>query len=216
MPLSLPPEDLPNGSLLAGLGVSDIRKTWGTFFYFATDLTQWDVGNTEFGGVLVRLEAQQFPPGSRPVEGPYDPRYDDYRRISIPMELELTQDGRALKIRFCRDRSRRCPRGTGATGSTSASAPACLSICGASAVSTCWKTYPEIRLYLEPISMDPRNPPTPISSPPEFSGGTGPAHRALQDHGLDPRDLGFERGEDRREGLPGGPVSQHGRARGRD
>ena len=59
MPLSLPPEDLPNGQLLSGLGVSDIRKTWGTFFYFATDLTQWDVGNTEFGGVLVRLERGQ-------------------------------------------------------------------------------------------------------------------------------------------------------------
>ena len=28
----------------------------GNVFYFATDLTQWDIGNTEFGGVLVRLE----------------------------------------------------------------------------------------------------------------------------------------------------------------
>ena len=27
------------------------------------------------------------------------------------------------------------------------------------------ETYPELRLYLEPISLDPRNPPIPISSP---------------------------------------------------
>ena len=32
MPLSLPPEEMPNGGLLCGLGVSDVRKTWGTFF----------------------------------------------------------------------------------------------------------------------------------------------------------------------------------------
>jgi predicted AlkP superfamily phosphohydrolase/phosphomutase len=32
------------------------------------------------------------------------------------------------------------------------------------------ETYPEVRLYLEPISLDPRNPPIPISSPAGFSG----------------------------------------------
>jgi predicted AlkP superfamily phosphohydrolase/phosphomutase len=31
------------------------------------------------------------------------------------------------------------------------------------------ETYPEVRLYLEPISMDPRGPPVPISNPPDFS-----------------------------------------------
>jgi hypothetical protein len=58
MPLEFPPTPLPGGKLWAGLGVPDIRGTWGTFFYFGSELTQWDVGDTEFGGKLVRLELQ--------------------------------------------------------------------------------------------------------------------------------------------------------------
>jgi len=56
MPLEFPPTTLPGGKLWSGLGVPDLRATWGTFFYFSTDLTPWDVGDTEFGGKLVRLE----------------------------------------------------------------------------------------------------------------------------------------------------------------
>jgi hypothetical protein len=50
MPLEFPPTPLPGGKLWAGLGVPDLRGTWGAFFYFGSDLTQWDVGDTEFGG----------------------------------------------------------------------------------------------------------------------------------------------------------------------
>ena len=168
MPLSLPPESLPNGTLLSGLGVADIRKTWGTFFYFATDLTQWDVGNTEFGGVLVRLERGEGRMKTS-VEGPYDPRYDDFRRISIPMELVLTPDDKALKIILAGKEQ------TVAEGNWSDwcefqfKAGLFINIHGISRFYVL-ETYPEVRLYLEPISLDPRQPPTPISSPPEFSG----------------------------------------------
>jgi predicted AlkP superfamily phosphohydrolase/phosphomutase len=167
MPLSLPPETLQHGSLLAGLGVADIRKTWGTFFYFATDLTQWDIGNTEFGGVLVRLARSEGRIRTE-IEGPYDPRYDDYRRISIPMELEPTADGRALKI-LVQGREE-----TVAEGSWSSwydfrfKEGMFVDVRGISRFYVL-ETYPEIRLYLEPISMDPRNPAVPISSPPHFS-----------------------------------------------
>ncbi len=168
MPLSLPPETLPNGNLLAGLGVSDIRKTWGTFFYFATDLTQWDVGNTEFGGVLVRLERGEGRIKTK-VEGPYDPRYDDYRRISIPMDLEVTQDGRALKISLGGQEQTVAEGNWSDWVDFSFRAGMFVNIRGISRFYVL-ETYPEIRLYLEPISLDPRHPPTPISNPPEFSG----------------------------------------------
>src|SRR5579863_7504531 len=54
MPLEFPPTNLPGGKLWAGLGVPDLRGTWGTFFYFGSELTPWDVGDTEFGGELHR------------------------------------------------------------------------------------------------------------------------------------------------------------------
>jgi predicted AlkP superfamily phosphohydrolase/phosphomutase len=167
MPLSLPPETLPNGQLLAGLGVADIRKTWGTFFYFATDLTQWDVGNTEFGGVLVRLERGE-PRIKTRIEGPYDPRYDDYRRISIPMELEVTPDEKALKL-VVQGREQTVPEGTWSDWfDFKFQAGLFVHLRGISRFYVL-ETYPEIRLYLEPISLDPRDPPVPISSPPGFS-----------------------------------------------
>jgi predicted AlkP superfamily phosphohydrolase/phosphomutase len=167
MPLSLPPEVLPNSGMLCGLGVSDIRKTWGSFFYFASDLTQWDVGSTEFGGVLVRLEQSQGRIKTK-VEGPYDPRYDDFRRLAIPLDLEPTQDGRALTIEL------QGKKQIVAEGSWSDwfdfqfRGGMFVNLRGISRFYVI-EASPEVRLYLEPISLDPRNPPIAISSPPDFS-----------------------------------------------
>ncbi len=55
VPVSYPPEDVPNGELLSGLPLPDIRGTMGTFSYFATDLSRYEEGNTEFGGILKRI-----------------------------------------------------------------------------------------------------------------------------------------------------------------
>jgi hypothetical protein len=55
LPVTFPPEDVPNGELLSGLPLPDIRRTMGTFYYFGTDLSRYEEGNTEFGGILKRL-----------------------------------------------------------------------------------------------------------------------------------------------------------------
>src|SRR5687768_13168449 len=55
VPVTFPPEEVPNGELLAGLPLPDIRGTMGTFYYYATDLSRYEEGNTEFGGILRRL-----------------------------------------------------------------------------------------------------------------------------------------------------------------
>jgi predicted AlkP superfamily phosphohydrolase/phosphomutase len=55
VPVTYPPEEVPNGEMLAGLPLPDIRGTMGTFYYFATDLSRFEEGNTEFGGILKRL-----------------------------------------------------------------------------------------------------------------------------------------------------------------
>jgi predicted AlkP superfamily phosphohydrolase/phosphomutase len=55
VPVTFPPEDVPNGELLSGLPLPDIRGTMGTFYYFATDLSRYEEGNTEMGGILRRL-----------------------------------------------------------------------------------------------------------------------------------------------------------------
>jgi predicted AlkP superfamily phosphohydrolase/phosphomutase len=55
VPVTFPPEPIANGELLSGLPLPDIRGTMGTFYYFATDLSRYEEGNTEFGGILRRL-----------------------------------------------------------------------------------------------------------------------------------------------------------------
>ncbi len=55
VPVTYPPEEVPNGEMLAGLPLPDIRGTMGTFYYFGTDLSRYEEGNTEFGGILKRL-----------------------------------------------------------------------------------------------------------------------------------------------------------------
>jgi predicted AlkP superfamily phosphohydrolase/phosphomutase len=55
VPVTFPPEQVPNGELLSGLPLPDIRRTMGTFYYFGTDLSRYEEGNTEFGGILKRL-----------------------------------------------------------------------------------------------------------------------------------------------------------------
>jgi len=55
VPVTFPPEDVPNGELLAGLPLPDIRGTMGTFSYYASDLSRFEEGDTEMGGLLKRL-----------------------------------------------------------------------------------------------------------------------------------------------------------------
>jgi predicted AlkP superfamily phosphohydrolase/phosphomutase len=72
VPVTFPPEEVSHGELLSGLPLSDIRGTIGTFSYWATDLSSFEEGNTEFGGILKRLlfdggEARSF------LKGPENP-----------------------------------------------------------------------------------------------------------------------------------------------
>ena len=97
MPLEFPPTELSNGKILGGLSIPDIRGTWGTFFYYASDLTRWEVGNTEFGGKLVRLELKDSVVQTE-VEGPANPTQKNFTRITIPLRFELDREKNQVKI----------------------------------------------------------------------------------------------------------------------
>jgi predicted AlkP superfamily phosphohydrolase/phosphomutase len=55
VPMSFPVEEVEHGDMLGGLPLPDIRGTMGTFNYWATDLSSFEEGNTEFGGWSKRL-----------------------------------------------------------------------------------------------------------------------------------------------------------------
>ena len=72
VPVTFPPETVDNGRLLSGLPLPDIRGTMGTFSYYATDLSRYEEGNTEMGGILKRLVFEGDRANSE-LEGPPSP-----------------------------------------------------------------------------------------------------------------------------------------------
>ncbi len=163
MPLEFPPSRVPGGKLLAGLGVPDIRGTWGTFFYFASDLPPNEVGNTEFGGKLIRLDLDG-PNAKSEISGPVNPTKSTYSRITIPVNFQVAPDGNAVTIRL--------------DGQTETVANHHWSkwfvekfpvgpFITVHSISRFYvlETSPALRIYMCPMNIDPKDPILPVSYP---------------------------------------------------
>ncbi len=178
MPLEFPPTNLPGGKLWAGLGVPDLRGTWGTFFYFGSDLTTWDVGDTEFGGKLVRLT----PDGghaSASIEGPIDPTRAEYARLSIPIDFKTSSDSRAVTI------SLQGQSETVGDRHWSGWFHARFRVTPFLTLSSICRFYvlesaPDLRVYMSPLNIDPEHPALPISSPPGFTAELAKKHGLMK------------------------------------
>jgi predicted AlkP superfamily phosphohydrolase/phosphomutase len=195
VPVTFPPEDVPNGELLAGLPLPDIRGTMGTFYYFATDLSRYEEGNTEFGGILKRL-VFDGPVAKTELVGPPNPIVrqqlqalrakapapSDADRARIA-ELEAQEDVRIpFEIHWNRDGDARS---------------ATIDIAGRSihlkpgewskwidldfrvnlfirlhgmAQMYLMDAGKELQLYISPVNWKPDAPPLPMSSPASLSG----------------------------------------------
>jgi predicted AlkP superfamily phosphohydrolase/phosphomutase len=166
MPLEFPPTSLPGGKLWAGLGVPDVRGTWGTFFYFGSDLTQWDVGDTEFGGKLVRLELHGNQAASS-IEGPVDPTAKSFTRVSVPVQFALSPEGNAVTIQLAGRSETIGERQWSDWFHVKFRITAMLSI-----RATCrfyaLQASPDLRLYMSPLNLDPEAPPLPVSAPDSY------------------------------------------------
>ena len=174
MPLEFPPTNLPGGKLLAGLSVPDVRGTWGTFFYFGSELTPWDVGDTEFGGKLVRLELDGNTAKSS-VEGPADPTSDSFDRVSIPIQFDVAPDKGAVTIQMDGQNETVQEKHWSRWFHAKFRINAFLSV---SAISRFYvlQASPDLRVYMSPLNIDPESPVLPVSSPDDYSGELAKKH----------------------------------------
>ena len=188
VPVTFPVEDVPNGELLAGLPLPDIRGTMGTFNYFATDVSSLEEGNSEFGGKVAKLRFQGNTAQTRLV-GPPNPlirpkikaiydkggRLSDADKVTVA-ELEATED---LTLPMT-------------VAWTPGSHTAAITVAGKTTTlkTAEWSKWidldfrlnvfvslkgmaqmyliaadSELRLYISPINFHPSSPPVPISSP---------------------------------------------------
>ncbi|MGH9378722.1 MAG: alkaline phosphatase family protein, partial [Terriglobia bacterium] len=176
MPLEFPPARLPGGELLAGLGAPDVRGTWGTFFYFSTELEPWQAGDTEFGGQLVSLLLRGGT-ATASVEGPVDPTSRAFKRIAIPVKFSVRPQADSVVIHFGEQTE------TVETGHWSGWFRVAFPVSPFVSVHAISRFYvisaaPGLRVYMSPLNIDPLSPALPISSPGDF------AARLAHEHGL--------------------------------
>jgi len=192
VPVTFPPEEVEHGYMLSGLPLPDIRGTMGTFSYYATDLSRYEEGNTEMGGILKRLVFEGDTAQSD-LEGPPSPivrtKIETIRHKgpalsdadkSALAELQAVQDVRVpFTIRWDRPAKR-----------------ATVAIDGQTITLEQGKWTPwidltfkinmlvrvhgmvqmllvnagnELQLYVSPVNFKPDNPPVPISHPENFA-----------------------------------------------
>jgi predicted AlkP superfamily phosphohydrolase/phosphomutase len=192
VPVTFPPENVPAGEMLSGLPLPDVRGTVGTFCYFATDLSRYEEGNTEMGGILKRLTFEGDVARSD-LTGPPNP-------IVQAQMAEMRKKGAALKgadaERMTALESRRDVRVPFTVRWTRGSSHATIEIEGttidlAEGGWSAWvplefranfliriygmaqfylvKAGSELQIYVSPINWRPDSPLMPISSPSGFA-----------------------------------------------
>jgi len=167
MPLEFPPSPVPGGKLLAGLGVPDARGTWGTFFYFASNLPEGEAGNTTFGGKLVHLKMDGRIANSE-ISGPLDPTTDKYKRIKIPVEFQLSHDSQSVTIHLDGQSETIANHHWSKWFKEKFPVNFFLSVHTISRFYVL-ETSPELRIYMCPLNMDPKDPILPVSYPANWS-----------------------------------------------
>jgi predicted AlkP superfamily phosphohydrolase/phosphomutase len=194
VPMTFPVEDVEHGELLGGLPVPDIRGTMGTFNYWATDLSSFEEGNTEFGGFLKRLLFENGV-ASPMLKGPDNPILRQEERAlrekraagALDEEgarrLEELQTSKAVDIPF----TVRWTEGSGRAeieiqgtkldlkqGDWSAWVPVTFTFNFLAKAKGMTQFHViradrELQVYASPVNLDPRDPPIPISHPADFS-----------------------------------------------
>lgn len=168
VPQTFPPDQNKGGRLLAGLGVPDLRGTFGTYTLYTSE-SMVSSENTEKGGKVVLLES---PPGTRAVEtivyGPFNKLFDDPPEIHLPLKARLDWEGKRVTIEV-----------SGQTielkeGEWSDFVRFEFPIRKLIKVHGIARFYllemgPQFRLYLSAINFDPLDPIMPITYPESFA-----------------------------------------------
>jgi predicted AlkP superfamily phosphohydrolase/phosphomutase len=192
VPVTFPAETVKNGELMSGLPLPDVRGTIGTFYYFATDLSRYEEGNTEMGGILKRLVFENGVARSELV-GPPNPIVKAQERIIHAKGFNLSDADKAALAELATREEVRIPltvhwnrqqrRATIEIGDSSIALDEgqwskwvtlefrvnmLMRIQGMAQIYLI-KADKDLQLYISPVNFRPDKPPVPISAPANFS-----------------------------------------------
>ncbi|MBI3401385.1 MAG: alkaline phosphatase family protein [Acidobacteria bacterium] len=188
VPVTFPPEDVPNGEMLAGLPLPDIRGTMGTFNYFGTDLSRYEEGSTEMGGILKRLVFEGDSARTELV-GPPNPivrqqlraargaKTPDLMKVAelearedvrLPMAIHWNRAGKSATIDLGDSSIHLAEHEWSKWINLDFSINFLVRVHGMAQLYLVG-AGPELQLYVSPVNWKPDKPPAPMSSPASFS-----------------------------------------------
>ncbi|MEO8681041.1 MAG: alkaline phosphatase family protein [Vicinamibacterales bacterium] len=162
VPVTFPPEAVPNGELLSGVPLPDIRGTMGTYYYFASDLSRDEEGNTEFGGILKRLVFQGNV-ATAEIIGPRNPTALEMA-LTVPLTVTWNREARTTNLDIAGQTMHLTERQWSKWVALDFRVNALLSVHGMAQFFLI-KAGQDLQLYASPVNWHPSRPPAAMSSP---------------------------------------------------
>jgi len=160
VPVTYPPE--PVHRMLSGMGVPDLLGTQGTYSYYSTKPLDQPSNN----GQLVHIRADRTGKINTVITGPKNPLKPDQPALTVP--LTLKPDNLGVQINIAKHNL------TLNEGEWSDWIQLSFPFFLWSGIDGMVRfhlieSYPEVKLYVTPIHIDPTTPAVPISSPQSFA-----------------------------------------------
>ena len=172
VPYAFPPDPVPGGRMLSGLGVPDLLGTNSTFTYLASDLAAEGAKRSDPGGGRLLAIPLSGDEARFDIPGSPDPRGGKRPPLKLPITLHRDRAGDAVTIEFAGRQERVASGGwsdwfafrTPVVAPLGLPLVAIDGLCRFHVISV-----DPLRLYLSPLNYAPAHPFAPISSPGGFA-----------------------------------------------
>lgn len=165
MPTNYPPIESA-GKAIAGMGVPDLRGTFGTFAFYTDDPEE--ISRSVSGGRIVKVPMFQHHV-VLPVEGPANSLRKDHRMSSADLTVDVDPDEPAARLSV--GDSLAIVRQGEWSGWLRAEFPLIPALASATGMFRVYakQLHPRFELYVSPVNIDPEVPELPISAPANYS-----------------------------------------------
>jgi len=164
VPITFPPEQVPNGALLSAMCVPDLRGTQGSFTFFTTDHQRAEAFE---GGTIIPIKLEENVISSN-IPGPPNPLTQEHEIMTIPFTILVSQDDSQSVLVLAGKKYPLAPGKFTEWIHLSFQSVMGQKVSGIVRFRV-METTPHFNLYMTPINFDPESPAMPISEPGFFA-----------------------------------------------